>query len=90
MPHMVYTSNRIENLMEMIGQNMGISLLMERPTRYALCPHVKIVPLEEKVESNVALVRLRSSTMTRAANQFWTFVRTMSAANSIIANPMVQ
>ncbi len=77
-PRIIYTSNRIENLMGMISQNMGISLLMDRPARCTLCPGVKIIPLVENVISKVALVRLRSVPMSFAASRFWMFVRSCS------------
>ena len=68
---------RIENILEMVSQGMGISLLMETPTRYVTQDAV-MIPLMENVVSHISLVRLRRKHSSISAETFWQFVRKTS------------
>lgn len=74
-PHVVYSGTRIENIIDMVGQGMGISLLMEKPARFVSNKNVMLMPLEEAVTSYIALVRLRKSKPSHAAEMFWSHAR---------------
>lgn len=79
-PKVVYSGTRIENILEMVRQGMGVSLLMEAPVRYAAPRGIEIVPLSEDLFSHVTLVRLRKHYMSIAAEAFWNYVKDHSNA----------
>jgi DNA-binding transcriptional LysR family regulator len=60
-PNVVYSGTRIENILEMVGQGMGVSLLMEAPVRYAAPKGIEVVPLSEDLFSHITLVRCAGS-----------------------------
>ena len=76
----VYSGTRIENILEMVGQGMGVSLLMEAPVRYAAPKGIEIVPLSEDLFSHITLVRLRKHRLSIASEAFWYYVKERSDA----------
>jgi DNA-binding transcriptional LysR family regulator len=78
-PNVVYSGTRIENILEMVGQGMGVSLLMEVPARYAAPRGVAILPLREDVSSHITLARLRRQRLSVASEAFWSYVKEQSA-----------
>ena len=71
-PNICYTGRRMENILELVVGGFGCSLLMERATVYVDNARVRLVPLEEKIISEVSLMRLKGRHST-PAERFWTF-----------------
>lgn len=74
-PNVGYTGTRLENIVEMVGQGMGISLAMKTPAQYVIKQDVVIVPLREQIGSEIGLVRLRRRMPSIAGDRFWVYVR---------------
>lgn len=76
-PQIVYTGTRIENIVSMVGQAMGIALLMEQTARFVLHDntHVVLVPLKEDLRTYISLIRLRKKKPSAIGQEFWDFVR---------------
>ncbi len=77
-PNIVYTGTRVENIMEIVSQGNGVSLLMEKTAKFVQSANTKIVRLEEDLLSHLVLVRLRRHTPSGAGNLFWQFIRQQS------------
>lgn len=74
-PSVTYTGTRMENIVELVGRGMGVSLMMNQAVSYIHCNKVAIVPLKEYLPSHISLVRLRKKQMTTAAKTFWNYVK---------------
>lgn len=75
-PRVGYTGTRMENIVEMVSEGMGVSMLMEKPARYILKQHsVSLVPLQETITTNISLIRLRNRPLSSAGNAFWGYMR---------------
>lgn len=76
-PMISYTGKRMENIIELVSKDMGVSLMMAQAASYVYHPHVSIIPLAEDILSHIGLVRLQKKRMTKAAAAFWNFVRAL-------------
>ena len=74
-PHVAYTGTRNENIAELVAMGMGVSLVMEKFYLRLRPAGVCCIPLEERVTSTIALVRLKKHRPTHAADLFWAFVQ---------------
>ncbi len=74
-PNVVYSGTRAENIVEMVAQGMGVSLLMEKPLQYLDPKDVSTLPLTENIVSCISLVRLRKRSPSAAVDAFWGFIR---------------
>jgi DNA-binding transcriptional LysR family regulator len=72
-PRIVYTGTRVENIMEMVSQGMGVSLLMEIPARFAIRPHAIIIPIAPVLHSKIVIARCRKHALSSAGKVFWKF-----------------
>ena len=70
-PDVAYTGTRIENILELVEGGMGISLMMRRAAEYNRTGRIAILPLKEKITSEIALIRLRRARHSPAAKEFW-------------------
>lgn len=80
-PHIVYTGTRMENIIEMVSQGMGISLLMETPAHFVLRPNAVMIPISPILQSQIVLVRRRKHVLSGAGKAFWTFIRQKKKQN---------
>lgn len=74
-PKVAYTGTRMENIVELAAQGMGVSLMMEKAVSYLTGSQAAIIPLKEPVISHISLIRLKKKKMTPAANKFWNYVQ---------------
>ena len=54
-PKVVFTSQRAENLLELIGQGTGIGLLMSKPVAPILPDNLTLVEIEPRITTTVFL-----------------------------------
>ncbi len=80
-PNVTYTGTRMENIVELVGKDMGVSLMMNQAVSYIHCDNIVIVPLKEHIVSHISLVRLRKKQMTTAAKTFWDYVKANYSIN---------
>jgi DNA-binding transcriptional LysR family regulator len=81
-PHVIYKGMRMDTILGLIGRNHGISLLMNHAVSYVVQKNIKIVPLKEKLESTIGLVRVKNRPLSGAGRDFWNFVLFQSGIGS--------
>ncbi len=81
-PRIGYTGTHMDSIAEMVGKNMGISLMMEIPARYVSKGRSRVIPVEEDIGSSIVLTRLRKTAPSAAGSDFWGFFRAWSARRS--------
>lgn len=59
MPEVRYRGTRAENIIDLVGRGMGVSLLMRTPAAFLACTAVSIVDLEQPIVSKIKLYRIR-------------------------------
>ncbi|MBT9777776.1 LysR family transcriptional regulator [Clostridium sp. MCC353] len=74
-PKVAYTGTRMETIAELAAQNMGVSLMMAQAVSYLQNREIRIIPLSERIESCISLIRLKKRDMTPAAAAFWNYVK---------------
>lgn len=74
-PDVIYTGERMDTILGLVGRNQGITLMMGRAASYSGSSDVRIIPLKEEIKSTVGLVRLRRKTMSGPGKAFWESVR---------------
>lgn len=74
-PLIAYTSTRMENLLSLVREGNGVSLLMGHAASYLHTPDVVIRPLQERVVSELSLARAAHARRSPAARSFWTYAK---------------
>jgi len=69
-PKVAFTDERIENLIGLVSQGMGVSLLMKPLALYAYNPKIAIVDITPIVTTEISLCYLKAVTLTEAAKHF--------------------
>lgn len=73
-PHVTYTGTRMENILELVAKNQGLSLMMRHAVTYARNENIRIIPLEAPVRSTIGLVKVKHKPLSGFARTFWGFV----------------
>ncbi|TCL56264.1 LysR family transcriptional regulator [Kineothrix alysoides] len=73
-PNVTYTGTRMENILELVAKNQGLSLMMRHAVTYARNENIRIIPLEESVRSTIGLVKIKNRPLSGFARTFWNFV----------------
>lgn len=73
-PKVKYSGHRPENIIELVSQGMGISLLMKRHTDYFKNAGVRCIDVTPRVESAICLAKIKSHTLSQAAKVFWDYI----------------
>jgi len=76
-PKVVFTSQRAENLVELIEQGTGIALLMSKPVIPILPDSLTVVDIEPRVTTTVFLAYLKGRKFNTACKRFLELVRTI-------------
>jgi len=74
-PHIVHTGTRIENILELVANNMGVSLLMNEHVSYLNKENIKVIPFKETIFSHVALVHSKKMRLSIPALTFWNYIK---------------
>ncbi|MDT3425583.1 DNA-binding transcriptional LysR family regulator [Paenibacillus forsythiae] len=74
-PDVLYTNSRIETIIALVAEGLGVSLLMKRVVEYFKPEGVSIVPLNNPAVSTLALAAPKHKELTPAAKAFIDFVR---------------
>jgi len=76
-PHVVFTDHRLENLLEMVINGMGVALLMRKLAEYMAHPKVAVLGLEKTVSTRLDLCYLRNVELSPVARQFVAITETL-------------
>lgn len=70
-PRIGYMGRRPENIIDLVANGAGISLMMYREVTYLQNPHVAVIPLVQEYTSRVVLVRLRRKYIKPRVDVLW-------------------
>jgi LysR family transcriptional regulator, transcription activator of glutamate synthase operon len=73
-PRIFYASLRVESVIGLVASNSGIALMMGKVFEYHKHPNVVAIRLDETIESNIVLARLKRKKLSRAARIFIEFM----------------
>lgn len=76
-PKVVFTSQRAENLVELISQGTGIALLMSKPVAPILPEDLTRVDIEPRVTTTIFLAYLKNRKFNTACKRFLELVKTV-------------
>lgn len=76
-PKVVFTSQRAENLVELITQGTGIGLLMSKPVTPILPDNLTIVDIDPRVTTTVFLAYLKNRKFNTACKRFLDLVKSI-------------
>ena len=85
-PNVIATSNHTTNIFELVGMNMGVSLLLQKGTEHYMnegfSNMVSLVPLEETFTIEVAFARYKKHHHSKAASALWEYVKSYIEAQN--------
>ncbi len=73
-PNVRYNGSRADNIIDLVANGMGVSLLMRKPASHIADGRVALVDIEPTVTTYVKLYRLRGHRLTPEAKQFFSYV----------------
>lgn len=73
-PEVRYRGTRAENIIDLVGRGMGVSLLMRTPAAYLTRTAVAVVNLEQTIVTRIRVYRLRDRDLTPEAKAFVDFL----------------
>lgn len=71
LPKIGYTGTLMDNILGLVSNGMGISLMMQHAVESMHHSGIKLVPLADNIKSELAFVRLKGIKHTKASNLFW-------------------
>jgi LysR family transcriptional activator of glutamate synthase operon len=84
-PKVKYSGHRPENIIELVSQGMGISLLMKRHTDYFKNAGVTCIDVTPRVESAICLAKIKSHKLSHAAKIFWGYINSLYSSQGTSA-----
>jgi DNA-binding transcriptional LysR family regulator len=73
-PKIILTTTRHQVLLEMISEDLGISLLPRKLVDLKNYPQLRIVELQDMIYSNISLIKTKEAKITTTVKRFWDFV----------------
>ncbi|WNS45583.1 LysR family transcriptional regulator [Paenibacillus sp. MMS20-IR301] len=73
-PDVLFTNSRIETIMELVAEKLGVTLLMNQVARYFDYPQLRIVPLTHPVTSTLAVVKPKNKQTTESIKTFMNYM----------------
>ena len=80
-PRIFYASLRVESVIGLVAQNIGVALMMERVFDYFQHPDVVAIPLQEHIDSRIVIAYLKHKKLSHSAKIFVDFMRKTLAAD---------
>jgi DNA-binding transcriptional LysR family regulator len=82
-PTIFYSSHRKVSVFGLVGTNIGLALMPVQIYQYHQHPDVTAIPLDEHIECNIVLVRLKNRELPKAASLFVDFMgKTVAIENA--------
>lgn len=72
-PRVVYTGTHMDNILDLVGKNHGISLLMQHAVEYLHPSGIVIIPLKEEFSSTITLACNNYHQLSPAGKLFWDY-----------------
>lgn len=80
-PRVVYTGTHMDNILDLVSKNHGISLLMQHAVEYLHPSGVVIIPVKEDFISTIALACNDYRQLSPAGKLFWDYAKSKIAAD---------
>jgi LysR family transcriptional activator of glutamate synthase operon len=80
-PRVAFTNERIENLIEMVSEEMGVALLMKPLALYLANSNIAIVDITPRVTSHISLCFLKDVKLSKAAEHFLQCAKAQKKSN---------
>ena len=80
-PRVVYTGTHMDNILDLVSKNHGISLLMQHAVEYLHHPGVAIIPLKEDFISAITLACNDYRQLSPAGKLFWDYAKSKITAD---------
>lgn len=74
-PAVVFTGSRADNIVELVSNNLGVSMLMLHVANSLENDNIVITPVEGMPISHISLARLKHSNYSKPAQMLWQYVR---------------
>lgn len=74
-PNIVYTGSRAENIIDLVGKGMGVSLLMKKTTLSLAAPQVVLIDVLPATETQIMMYYRKGTELSAAARHFITSVQ---------------
>jgi len=74
-PDLVYSGTRIDNILDFVSNQMGVSLLMKNSIPINTYPDICIRSLEHTIQSELVFIRKKDTTHSFTSNIFWNFIK---------------
>ncbi|MEM1456574.1 LysR family transcriptional regulator [Pediococcus pentosaceus] len=73
-PRIMYEGQRIDLILEMLNEGMGVSVVMDKSFDLTNYPNIAVIPIIPKKSSQLAFIK-RKGDMVPVVNLFWEFAR---------------
>ena len=73
-PKIILTTTRHQVLLEMISEDLGITILPRKLVDLKSYPHLRIVELQDMIYSNISLIKTKEAKFTNNVKKFWDFM----------------
>jgi len=80
-PRIFYASLRVESVIGLVAQNIGVALMMERIFDYFQHPDVVAIPLQERIDSRIVLAYPKNRHLSYPTRTFLEFMEKNLAAH---------
>ena len=80
-PRVVYTGTHMDNILDLVSKNHGISLLMQHAVEYLHPSGIVIIPVKEDFISTIALACNDYRQLSPAGKLFWDYAKNKIAAD---------
>ncbi|MEG2290975.1 MAG: LysR family transcriptional regulator [Clostridium sp.] len=73
-PTTAYTNCKLETILELVHEGLGVTLLMRKVVEYFKNPKLKVIPLKDKIINEISLITPKNTTMSKSTEAFVTFI----------------
>lgn len=73
-PTTAYTNCKLETIIELVSENLGVTLLMSKVVEYFKNPKLKLIPLKDKVINKISLLTPKRNKMSKSTQLFVDFI----------------
>lgn len=82
-PVIAYTGNRAENILDLVKEGMGISLLMEKPISFLNPKGVSLIPIIPEIQTDIKLLHSKNRKPASITKAFLDFISETTLSVSI-------
>lgn len=73
-PTTAYTNCKLETIIELVSEDLGVTLLMRKVAEYFKNPRLKLIPLKNEVTNEVSLITPKNNKISKSTKLFLDFI----------------